>query len=528
MEPVFDPPAVSPGTLLSIAQNVIPDDTSVQTIVYGTTNNSSEEGTMTFLQCSSEANSIAGIKSRLQASRFGGKLICIQNVLFDYPVSMLCQTVEPFIEHIEWMRIVREKNTTTHYMVLLNFDHEVDSEAFFTQFNGVSLSFLYNITCTISFVLFTTCSFFSIPITPFYFSPVPSPNPSSFIQPQRTELTPPIDQTPNPLTCSVCLESLHPTTSHILYLLCGHTFHITCFAQWSKGTCPLCRYTLLPRTQTSSCSQCETRENLWVCLSCGFVGCGASKLHHAEQHFVQSGHPYAMDLETEKVWDYVDEQYVHRMIETESDGKIVCLSKNGAPTSDPQSPTHRTMELEEEFFRRIEKENGRIVVDQLERQRCELEERLQRRRKEFEEIARQEKRKVNNLLNRSRGADNELTSLQLRLAELKSRTSPKSSVSRQQIDPLVTKRNILLATKSSVDAQIKDNQAQISAITKENAALTSSLSVKEKAHQESIGEMELTIQDLISNINLIQSIQTGKDKQKITVAAAQRGKRRKR
>ncbi|KAK8441924.1 hypothetical protein B9J08_00240 [Candidozyma auris] len=46
---------------------------------------------------------------------------------------------------------------------------------------------------------------------------------------------------------------------------------------------------------------------------------------HSLKHFVETGHCFAMELSTSRIWDYAGDRYVHRLVTTEEDGKIVEL-----------------------------------------------------------------------------------------------------------------------------------------------------------------------------------------------------------
>ncbi|MCL7025871.1 hypothetical protein MKW94_004139 [Papaver nudicaule] len=78
--------------------------------------------------------------------------------------------------------------------------------------------------------------------------------------------------------------------------------------------------------EKSKCSICETLENLWICVICGFVGCGRYKEGHAITHWKETQHCYSLELETRRVWDYVGDNYVHRLIQSKTDGKLVELN----------------------------------------------------------------------------------------------------------------------------------------------------------------------------------------------------------
>jgi BRCA1-associated protein len=55
------------------------------------------------------------------------------------------------------------------------------------------------------------------------------------------------------------------------------------------------------------------------------VGCGRYAGRHAILHYEQLGHQYAMELESQRVWDYGGDQYVHRLIQNRPDGRLVEL-----------------------------------------------------------------------------------------------------------------------------------------------------------------------------------------------------------
>jgi BRCA1-associated protein len=80
-----------------------------------------------------------------------------------------------------------------------------------------------------------------------------------------------------------------------------------------------------PPGTLSACGDCGSTTNLWICLVCGNVGCGRYGRAHAHAHFAASAHVYALELETQRVWDYAGDGYVHRLIRNRADGKLVEL-----------------------------------------------------------------------------------------------------------------------------------------------------------------------------------------------------------
>ena len=139
-------------------------------------------------------------------------------------------------------------------------------------------------------------------------------------------------------TCPVCLERMDETTG-LLTIPCQHVFHCTCLQKWSGGGCPVCRYTHddfssrlggshkhKKKVQGPSgeyevyeerleCETCHADVSLWQCLICGKVGCGRYEGKHAYKHFEETAHAFSMDLESKRVWDYVGDSYVHRIIQ---------------------------------------------------------------------------------------------------------------------------------------------------------------------------------------------------------------------
>lgn len=63
----------------------------------------------------------------------------------------------------------------------------------------------------------------------------------------------------------------------------------------------------------ASCYECGMKETLWVCLICGFVGCGRYSQFHAGKHYHESGHCFALELATQRIWDYAADCFVQRI-----------------------------------------------------------------------------------------------------------------------------------------------------------------------------------------------------------------------
>lgn len=71
--------------------------------------------------------------------------------------------------------------------------------------------------------------------------------------------------------------------------------------QWADTSCPVCRYCLNSEGHASYCSVCSSAADLWICLICGHIGCGRYRGGHATNHWKETDHCYALELETQRV-----------------------------------------------------------------------------------------------------------------------------------------------------------------------------------------------------------------------------------
>ncbi|XRM47815.1 hypothetical protein ABZX51_010774 [Aspergillus tubingensis] len=185
-------------------------------------------------------------------------------------------------------------------------------------------------------------------------------------------------------TCPVCLERMDETTG-LLTIICQHVFHCTCLQKWKGSGCPVCRYTqddirrnsqaALYDDEPAECSVCHSDINLWICLICGNVGCGRYDGAHAFAHYKETAHAFAMDLSTQRVWDYVGDAYVHRIIQSKTDGKLVELPAADNSALDPPDWTDA---VPREKLENMSVEYTHLLTSQLESQRAYFEEVVER------------------------------------------------------------------------------------------------------------------------------------------------------
>lgn len=166
----------------------------------------------------------------------------------------------------------------------------------------------------------------------------------------------------------------------VLTILCNHAFHASCLLKWGDATCPVCRCVQAPElAETSECMQCgrrggegptanSTADSLWICLVCGHVGCGRYQGAHAASHYRASGHCYALQLGSHRVWDYKGDNFVHRLLQNKGDGKLVAAA----------GPGDESMDGAEEKVDSVQLEFTYLLTSQLDAQRQYFEEKLAR------------------------------------------------------------------------------------------------------------------------------------------------------
>ena len=139
--------------------------------------------------------------------------------------------------------------------------------------------------------------------------------------------------------------------------------------------------------QDVECQNCHIEANLWQCLVCGHIGCGRYEAKHAHAHFEQSGHSFAMDMDSKRVWDYSGDGYVHRIIQSSPNdygGKVAQSDNTTAMTTDAALTLAGDLgegaddEIERAKMEGLSLEYTHLLTSQLESQRVYFEEQVER------------------------------------------------------------------------------------------------------------------------------------------------------
>ncbi|KAH6680293.1 BRCA1-associated protein 2-domain-containing protein [Halenospora varia] len=284
------------------------------------------------------------------------------------------------------------------YLVLMKFRDGHEAIKWRQEWDGKVFNSMEPETCHVTFIKSIT---FQAPASarPNTSFPELSHDPFTPSSPTATFLKPFPPPTPNLVelpTCPVCLERMDDTTG-LLTILCQHVFHCDCLQKWRGTGCPVCRHTnpSLSSAQNNSntypydpanppfgsgeaslCSICDCTDDLWICLICGNVGCGRYKGGHAKDHWKEHAHNFALEIETQHVWDYAGDMWVHRLIRDKGNSKVIELpsSRHGGHDVHGYGGREEMDMVPREKLETIGMEYTHLLTSQLESQRVYFEE----------------------------------------------------------------------------------------------------------------------------------------------------------
>uniref|UniRef100_A0A3Q7FUV3 Serine-threonine kinase receptor-associated protein n=1 Tax=Solanum lycopersicum TaxID=4081 RepID=A0A3Q7FUV3_SOLLC len=197
-------------------------------------------------------------------------LLCVLCVPNHMTYSDFCQFCGSFVQHMLEMRIVRNDGMEDCYSILIRFDEQKAADTFHKHFSGRRFSSLEEETCDVLFA-----------------------------------------------------ADVHYTGSieHTQSLPASSTEQPFCPRDWTR-------------------IQVEFSQPFVIIPFIVHVFQNGQILHapykeaHATRHWKETQHCYALELETRRVWDYAGDNYVHRLIQSKTDGKLVELNHHGHHDSD--------------------------------------------------------------------------------------------------------------------------------------------------------------------------------------------------
>lgn len=343
------------------------------------------------------------------------ELICILTVPASMTSQDLLQFVGPVAPWVESMKIIRD-GMPNKYMVLVKFKNQTFADDFYKDFNNKPFNMIEPETCHLVYVAKVES--------------IKEGEGASLPVAGLTELP----------VCPVCLERMDESVDGILTILCNHTFHGSCLAQWGDTSCPVCRYVQTPEpVEDQKCFECDSQDSLWICLICGHVGCGRYVGGHAYRHFQDTQHCYSMQLGNNRVWDYAGDNYVHRLIQNKGDGKLVEVDEGGNIVQDEKLDS-------------ITLEYTYLLTSQLESQRRFFEERI-------EHIEKEALKQVEDVEHKSKAALEQCSRLEQKLSlSQKEKQTHERKV--QQLQTKVQKLGTDLTEEREMNKCLTKNQSQ--------------------------------------------------------------------
>ncbi|KAG9290864.1 hypothetical protein G9A89_011014 [Geosiphon pyriformis] len=296
-------------------------------------------------------------------------ILAVLAVPISFSASDFLGFVAPVRKFVSHFRMIKDPGPNK-YLVLMKFRNSRSAMEFYNNYNGRAFSSMEPEICHVVYIKSIEFKSTSKPAHEFSFLHDPF-----LLEMQQSSSTSIPHELP---TCPVCLERMDSNATGLLTIQCQHTFHCKCLSKWGDSSCPVCRYSqkrdmLDNSLQQNECGVCGATESLWMCILCGNVGCGRYQGAHAYYHYKETPtHLYAIELETQRVWDYAGDGYVHRLIQNKSDGKLVELPSPNTPSQ--IQTTQNT--VSQDKVDQIELEYSHLVITQLSSQRTYYEEKL--------------------------------------------------------------------------------------------------------------------------------------------------------
>ncbi|KAL2087668.1 hypothetical protein ACEWY4_016496 [Coilia grayii] len=385
-------------------------------------------------------------------------MLCILTVPATMTSHDLMRFVAPFNDVMEHMKIIRD-STPNQYMVLVKFKAQADADSFYTACNGRQFNSIEEAVCQLVYV-----------------------ERAEVIKSEEGASLPVMDLTELP-KCTVCLERMDESVNGVLTTLCNHSFHSQCLQRWEDASCPVCRYCQTPEpVEENKCFECGVQENLWICLICGHIGCGRYVSRHAYKHFEETQHTYAMQLTNHRVWDYAGDNYVHRLVASKTDGKMVQYECEGDTCQD-------------EKIDALQLEYSYLLTSQLDSQRIYWENKIVHLEKDTAE-------EINNMKAKFKETIEKCDNLELKLSEL---AKEKQSMEKKctQLSTRVAKLSQELREEQEMNRCLRANQTQLQAQLQEEER-----KAREAAQRKdvAIGELQEQLRDVMFYLETQQQI----------------------
>ncbi|KAK6738860.1 hypothetical protein RB195_020761 [Necator americanus] len=362
------------------------------------------------------------------------RMLCMIGVPSQITLREILLFIGGSIQTIERIKVIRD-STPNEYMIILKFKSHNDAIVFYEDFNGTRFNSLEPNQCRLLFVDRIECAsedeVTALCTASSTYNEASSSN-------HLTELP----------TCAVCLERMDDS---VVSILCNHTFHAGCLEQWTDTTCPVCRYIQTPELVAEQrCSICGQSSDLWICLICGNIGCGRYAEGHAYRHFELTSHTFCLQVGGQRVWDYAGDNYVHRLIQSDTEGKVVEYQRG-----DPEGES----EEKKDKLDGIKLEYTCLLTSQLESQRMYFEARLADMERAMNNMEKMAQAQIDDLETKLSQSSTECKSLKRQLQEVNAAKQANEKKCSQTVSKL-TKVTSELKEEREMNEMLRSDQQQ--------------------------------------------------------------------
>lgn len=263
-------------------------------------------------------------------------------------------------------------------------------------------------------------------------------------------------------TCPVCISRIDKAVTGLNTIKCRELFHPCCQKKHQNISlgCKTCQVLFNFKTRESEmCSDCGSDENVWICLICANFGCGRYKGGHAHDHFIKTGHAFALKLNSHRIWNYSTDRYVHWKI-VSAEGAVEVTEEVSDPKSHSISMNNISSELEGTFL-------NDFTTAQLESQKDYFDERLRAIQKSYQlelsklnETHNEKIIKLNSELHHFNNEHKVLTELKAQLQDTNKKLKQKSH---SLTDELETEKKIshgLAKTVDDIQCQLNSSKTE--------------------------------------------------------------------
>lgn len=429
-------------------------------------------------------------------------------------------------EKISHFRMIRT-SVDNRYMVLIKFRTKDQAHLFYEEYNGKLFNSMEAESCQVVYIQsveFNSHIKASDDDIPYLLEDDFTALTSTSSNNTTTKPSPPLPRSLHELpTCPVCLERMDTSVTGLLTILCQHTFHCQCLSKWGDGSCPVCRYSQRGNMRKFNgnpselrCQICQTDVNLWMCVVCGRIGCGRYDQAHAFDHYVETGHCFSMDIGTQRVWDYANDGYVHRLIQNQSDGKLVELSQPGGSAAENNNAAvsnNNSGSADQKKMDEVGLQYTAILTSQLESQRLY-----------YEDMFTSAADRAHEAMERAESAEKELESLKREMNQIKEERENELPKLRQDLANATEKAEKLKNMYQNLQQSYKDEKAMSQKMVDKLESVT-----KARTEQEQkVHDLEEQLRDLMFYLDAKDKLSnSGEDVQQGQVVMDSKGKGKK-